>query len=123
MKALAKGLGDCAARLRAGDVTLTAAADAPRSGTLTTDMAAVPADAFFGPVERIALEEAEGRIAAEIVAPAPPGVPRLVPGQRIGAEHVAWLTANRDLGMFLLDPTDPSQRTIRCVAASAAALG
>lgn len=112
-----KALADCVARLRTGELTLTAAADAPPLRTLATEMVAAPADAFFGAVERVALEDATGRIAAEIVAPAPPGVPRLVPGQRIDAEHVAWLTANRDLGMFLLGPTDPSQRTIRCVAA------
>ena len=120
VRALARGLADCVARLRAGDLTLPAVADAPRIAALATEMAAAPLDAFFGPVERIALEEAEGRIAAETIAPAPPGVPRLVPGQRISADHIAWLAANRDLGMFLLDPTDPSERTIRCVATSAA---
>ncbi len=119
VRALAKALADCVARLRTGDLTLAKALDAPSHGTLTTEMAAAPSDAFFGPVAQVALEDAAGRIAAEIVAPAPPGVPRLVPGQRIGAEHVAWLTANRDSGMFLLDPTDPSQRTIRCVVEDA----
>jgi len=118
VRALAKALADCVAQLRKGELTLTVASDAPRLKTLTTEMVAAPADAFFGAVERVALEDATGRIAAEIVAPAPPGVPRLVPGQRIDAEHVAWLSARRDLGIFLLDPTDPTQRTIRCVAAS-----
>lgn len=51
-----------------------------------------------------------------MIAPAPPGVPRLVPGQRIGQVHVDWLTVNRDLGAFFLDPIDPSERTIRVVA-------
>nr|WP_246346556.1 hypothetical protein [Sphingomonas endophytica] len=115
---MAKALADCVAQLRKGELTLTTASDAPRLKTLTTEMVAAPADAFFGAVERVAPEDATGRIAAEIVAPAPPGVPRLVPGQRIDAEHVAWLSARRDLGIFLLDPTDPTQRTIRCVAAS-----
>lgn len=121
VRALVKGLSDCVAQLRTGELALTKATDVPGIGTLTTDMATAPADAFFGPAERVASEDAAGRIAAEIIAPAPPGVPRLVPGQRIGVEHVAWLTANRHLGMFLLDPTDPSERTIRCVAADAAA--
>ena len=123
VRALAKGLADCVARLRSGDLTLPVATRAPRIAALATEMAADPADALFGPVERVALEEAAGRVAAEIIAPAPPGVPRLVPGQRIGVEHVAWLTANRDLGMFLLDPTDPSERTIRCIAEGATPAG
>ncbi|GGB42980.1 ornithine decarboxylase [Sphingomonas metalli] len=119
VRALAKGLADCVARLRSGDLDLPSAADAPCIATLSTQMAMDPAEAFFGPVEQVALTEAAGRIAAETIAPAPPGVPRLVPGQRITAEHIAWLVANRHLGMFLLDPIDPSEKTIRCTVADA----
>ena len=75
-----------------------------------------PVDAFFGPVEQVPLADAIGRTAAELVAPAPPGVPRLVPGQLITAAHVEWLIANRNLGAFLLDPIDPSERSVRVVA-------
>lgn len=50
-----------------------------------------------------------------IVAPAPPGVPRLVPGQRIGTAHVAWLVANRDADAFFLDPTDPTEVKVHVV--------
>lgn len=117
VRALARGLADCAKQLRSGDLVLPPIGEAPRIGTLGVDMAADPLDAFFGAVEQVPLERAAGRIAAEIVAPAPPGVPRLVPGQRITAAHAAWLAANRDLGMFLLDPIDPAERTIRVVAA------
>lgn len=123
VRALAKSLADCVAQLRSGDLDLPSAEKAPRISTLSTEMAADPAEAFFGPVEQIALEDATGRVAAEIIAPAPPGVPRLVPGQRITAEHVKWLTASRDLGMFLLDPVDPSERTIRCAATGASSAG
>ncbi|WP_311722105.1 hypothetical protein [Sphingomonas sp. BK345] len=45
--------------------------------------------ALNGPTEMVRYEDAAGRIAAEMIAPAPPRVPRLVPGQRISAEHVA----------------------------------
>jgi arginine decarboxylase len=48
--------------------------------------------------------------------PAPPGVPRLVPGQRISAAHVAWLVAQRNAGAFIMDPVDPTQAMIRVVA-------
>lgn len=116
VRALAKGLADCVARLRTGELELPLVAEAPRIATLSTEMAMNPADALFGPVEQVALQDAAGRVAAETIAPAPPGVPRLVPGQRITTGHVAWLTANRNLGMFLLDPIDPTERTIRCTA-------
>ena len=75
------------------------------------------ADAFFAPAEKVTYEASAGRICAEVIAPAPPGIPRLVPGQRISAQHAAWLTANRDAGMFVLDPADPAERKIRVVAA------
>jgi arginine decarboxylase len=115
IRALACGLADAAKRIRAGKLQLTPLGDAPRVSSLSVEMAADPLDAMFGETEQIPLVQAEGRIAAEVVAPAPPGVPRLVPGQRISAAHVAWLAANRDRGAFWLDPTDPSERTVRVV--------
>lgn len=115
VRALAKGLADGAKRLRAGTLSLAPAGDAPGIGSLTVTMAAEPGAALFGPVEEVALEAAAGRIAAEVIAPAPPGVPRLVPGQAITDAHVAWLRANRDAGAFFLDPIDPSERRVRVV--------
>ena len=32
-----------------------------------------------------------GRIAAELICPYPPGVPLLVPGERMDAQRCAWL--------------------------------
>ena len=43
-------------------------------------------DACFLPSERVPAAEAEGRIAARSVAPCPPGVPAVLPGERITAE-------------------------------------
>lgn len=116
VRALVRALGDLVRQLAAGTVTLPPLHAASGVDTLSVTMAADPVDAFFGAAEHLALNAAAGRIAAEIVAPAPPGVPRLVPGQRIDPAHVAWLTANRDAGAFFLDPVDPSERTIRVMA-------
>jgi arginine/lysine/ornithine decarboxylase len=44
-----------------------------------------PKEAFFGRTETIPLADAVGRIAAECVAPCPPGNPVVVPGQRVTA--------------------------------------
>ena len=88
--------------------------DAPSYADLSIDMVRTPSEAFAGEAELVPFAQAEGRIAAEIIAPAPPGVPRLVPGQRIGAEHVRLLSALREAGGFLLDPADdPDQRRVR----------
>ena len=92
-----------------------AVADAPRLGALDFVMAMPPAEAFAAQTEMAPYDKAEGRIAAEIIAPAPPGVPRLIPGQRITAAHLAYLQDNAAAGAFVLDPADPKQRSIRVV--------
>lgn len=42
-----------------------------------------PHKAFFAPREQVLLRNSEGRIAARIYAPSPPGVPAFAPGERI----------------------------------------
>jgi arginine decarboxylase len=116
VRALVRGLTDLSAKVRGGTLTLDPLPDAPGLHELGTEMACAPAEAFHGPAEAVRLEEAEGRIAAEMIAPAPPGVPRLVPGQRITATHVRWLVAQRDAGSFFLDPVDPAERRVRVTA-------
>ncbi|SOB87242.1 lysine decarboxylase [Sphingomonas guangdongensis] len=113
VRALARGLADAVDRLAKGTIALAPLGSVPTLDTLSIEMAANPAAAFFGAVEQVSFEAAAGRIAAEVIAPAPPGVPRLVPGQLISPAHVAWLIAQRDHGMFLLDPVDPAERTLR----------
>jgi len=113
IRALARGLADAAKQARQSTLGLPPAPPVPGIATLTPEMATDPATAFFAPAEQVPLADAAGRIAAEVIAPAPPGVPRLVPGQRIDAAHVAWLTASIEAGAFILDPIDPSQQTIR----------
>ena len=55
------------------------------------DYTASPA-AVFGKTELLPLRDAEGRIAAEQIAPYPPGVPVVAPGERITKMHLAYLT-------------------------------
>ena len=50
-----------------------------------------PRQALFSLTERMPLSRAEGRIAAEQVAPYPPGVPILAPGERIEKKYLAYL--------------------------------
>ena len=50
-----------------------------------------PREAFFAPRERLPLRRALGRTSAELVAPYPPGVPVLAPGERVTEEVLgAW---------------------------------
>jgi arginine/lysine/ornithine decarboxylase len=112
---LVRALRDLLKQL-AADPALLPAAPPPRNiATLAVEMAVSGGEALAGPAETVRYEDAAGRIAAEMIAPAPPGVPRLVPGQRITSDHVAWLVANRDAGAFVMDPVDPSEHRLRVV--------
>lgn len=48
-------------------------------------------EAMDAPEEQIPLSEAEGRISAEFVSLYPPGIPLIVPGERIGREFMEYL--------------------------------
>ena len=51
----------------------------------------LPSTAFFGKREPIPWQESAGRIAAGLVTPYPPGIPLIIPGQRILQEHIDYL--------------------------------
>ena len=74
-----------------------------------------PREAFFAPQEAVALERAEGRIAAESLAAYPPGIPNVLPGERIGAETLAFIGDVVAGGGMLRGAVDRSLKTIRVV--------
>lgn len=57
-------------------------------------------DALFAPVERLPLENCLGRVAAGQLAPYPPGVPVVAPGEVISEKELAYL---REIGYNNLD--------------------
>ncbi|WP_310795906.1 aminotransferase class I/II-fold pyridoxal phosphate-dependent enzyme [Herbiconiux daphne] len=75
----------------------------------------LPRDAFFGPVEVVPAIDAAGRIAAEQITPYPPGIPVVLPGERINAAVVDYLTSGVAAGMVIPDAADPDITTIRVV--------
>lgn len=72
-----------------------------------------PRDAFFGQFEDVKARDAVGRTAAEQITPYPPGVPVIVPGERINQAVIDYLLTGLEAGMVLPDPADPSLKTIR----------
>ena len=72
-----------------------------------------PRDAFFGAAENVSVDDAVGRIAAEQITPYPPGVPVILPGERINQAVIEYLLSGLEAGMTLPDPADPSLETIR----------
>ncbi|MEW5810565.1 MAG: aminotransferase class I/II-fold pyridoxal phosphate-dependent enzyme [Actinomycetota bacterium] len=79
--------------------------------TVRPEVVLTPRDAFFAPVETIALTDAAGRIAAEAITPYPPGIPLVMPGERLGADVIDLLTALRAAG----NPISASDPTLGCV--------
>jgi lysine decarboxylase len=72
-----------------------------------------PRDAFLGVSEAVPVQDAIGRISTESIAGYPPGVPTLLPGERVTAEVVAYLRALVGAGARLHGAADPSFRTLR----------
>jgi arginine/lysine/ornithine decarboxylase len=85
----------------------------PDPGKLELDAVDLPRDAFFGPTENVSADQVVGRIAAEQITPYPPGIPVVLPGERINKEVVDYLLSGLEAGMVLPDPADPSLRTFR----------
>lgn len=59
---------------------------------------ATPREAFFADHHYIPLDDAADEISSEIVTVYPPGVPALVPGERIGKETIDFLKRSLKLG-------------------------
>jgi arginine decarboxylase len=72
-----------------------------------------PRDAFLGRGEVVSVQDAVGRISCEAIAGYPPGVPSLLPGERITDEVVAYLRELTSEGARLHGASDPLFRSVR----------
>ncbi len=87
------------------------------TSALRYDVAVPPRDAFLGESELVAVDDAVGRISCESIAGYPPGIPALLPGERITAEAVTYLRELRASGARLHGASDPEFRTINVLRA------
>lgn len=78
-------------------------------------LACSPREAFFTPAEAVALKDAVGRISTAVVCPYPPGIPVLVPGERITAEAIATLQAVLAAGGVVTGGADASMQHLRVI--------
>jgi len=120
---LVVGLADSTPALRrlAGDIEETVkriakpgrtSAIAVPARMLLGEMVVPPRDAFLGDAEVVWAADAVGRISSESIASYPPGVPQLLPGERISEGIVTHLTALAESGARLHGASDPRFRTI-----------
>ncbi|MCW2973374.1 MAG: ornithine decarboxylase [Thermoleophilia bacterium] len=117
-----RGPGDPPGGRASGDVGAERGADSFGPGTfptghqLRTEQVMLPREAFFGAVEQVPWSDAIGAIAADFVTPYPPGVPVLVPGERITEPIMEYLQQLIAAGGFVEGTTDPSLARFRVVA-------
>jgi lysine decarboxylase len=81
------------------------------------ELAMTPREAFLGPQEVVLAADAVGRIAAESLATYPPGIPNVLPGERLTAETLAYIQRTLELGGSVRGASDRQLRTVRVVAA------
>jgi lysine decarboxylase len=79
------------------------------------ELAMAPRDAFLGPQEAVAFTDAAGRIAAESLAAYPPGVPNVLPGERLTAPTIEYIQRTLQQGGMMRGAADRKLSTIRVV--------
>ena len=72
------------------------------------EAAVSPRDAFLGDAEQVTAADAIGRVSCESIAGYPPGIPVLMPGERITAEIVTYLHDLVAAGARLHGASDPA---------------
>jgi len=76
-----------------------------------------PRAAFFSAHESVAADLAVGRVSAELIAPYPPGIPVLAPGELVTEDLLAGLRAVAADGVRVAYAADPTLSTLEVVRA------
>jgi lysine decarboxylase len=72
-------------------------------------------DAYFAKTEMVDATNAEGRISADLIAPYPPGVAVVAPGEILTAQILEGLKSSKDAGVRIAYATDPTLNQYRVV--------
>jgi lysine decarboxylase len=89
----------------------------PEPRELELEQVMLPREAFFAAHDVVPVEDSVDRIAAEQVTPYPPGIPVILPGERISAGVVDYLRSGAEASMVIPDAADPTVKTLRVVKA------
>jgi len=79
------------------------------------ELVMTPREAYLGAQEVVPAAEAVGRIAAESLATYPPGIPNVLPGERLSAETLAYVQRTLELGGSVRGASDRLLHTVRVV--------
>ncbi len=77
------------------------------------ELVMTPREAFLGPQEVIPFEAAAGRVAAEGLAAYPPGIPNVLPGERLTTETLDYIRESVAHGGYVRGGSDRELRTLR----------
>jgi arginine decarboxylase len=77
------------------------------------ELVMTPREAFLGPQEVIPFDAAAGRIAAEGLAAYPPGIPNVLPGERLTAETLDYIRESIAHGGYVRGGSDRELKTVR----------
>ena len=72
-------------------------------------------DAYFAKTEMVSATEALGRVSADLIAPYPPGVAVVAPGEILTAQIIDGLSASKSAGVRIAYATDSSLERYRVV--------
>jgi arginine/lysine/ornithine decarboxylase len=92
---------------RAGEIPV------PSPEELRLELVHLPRDAFFGATEQVPIDQAAGRVVAEMLTPYPPGIPAALPGERLNTAVVDYLRSGVKAGMVVPDAADSEVKSIR----------
>ena len=79
------------------------------------ELAMTPREAYLGAQEVVPAAQAAGRIAAESLATYPPGIPNVLPGERLSAETLAYVQRTLEMGGSVRGASDRLLHTVRVV--------
>jgi len=77
------------------------------------ELVLTPREAFLGPQEVVPFDDAAGRIAAEGLAAYPPGIPNVLPGERLTAETLDFIRESVAHGGYVRGSSDRGLKTLR----------
>jgi lysine decarboxylase len=72
-------------------------------------------DAYFADTEMVGSAKAIGRVSADLIAPYPPGVAVVAPGEVLTEQIVSGLVASQRAGVRIAYATDPTLANFRVV--------
>ncbi|HST70782.1 MAG TPA: aminotransferase class I/II-fold pyridoxal phosphate-dependent enzyme [Solirubrobacterales bacterium] len=77
------------------------------------ELVLTPREAFLGPQEVVPFDAAAGRIAAEGLAAYPPGIPNVLPGERLTPETLDFIRESLAHGGYVRGGADRELKTLR----------